>query len=104
MRVAGSAPSSGAPSAPASALASPVPLVRPAQLVLTGEGTTVRIDGAARGSCPLRLSVAAGTHSVEFTFPATGESQVETLALRPDDRVALRADFTGARPTIRVER
>jgi hypothetical protein len=74
------------------------------QLVLVGAGTTVRVDGVARGPCPVRLSVPPGAHSVEFTFPATGESQVETVSVNAEERSTLRADFTGARPSIRLER
>jgi hypothetical protein len=52
----------------------------------------------------MRLAVDAGPHSVVFTFPATGESKGTSLTLKGGERATLRADFTGATPSIRVER
>jgi hypothetical protein len=75
-----------------------------AQLALLGDGARVRVDGLARGSCPIKISVGPGKHTVEFSFPATGESEVETVTLQGGEKATLVADFTGARPTIRVER
>ena len=88
------------PVAPASAAA----VTGPAQLVLLGEGTTVRVDGVARGTSPARVSVDPGTHSVVFGFPATGETKTASVSVRSGERATLRADFTGAAPAIRVER
>jgi eukaryotic-like serine/threonine-protein kinase len=90
-----------APVGSATSAAAPLPR---AELALFGDGTRVRVDGVPRGSCPARVTVGPGAHTVEFSFPATGESQVETLALEAGQRATLRADFTGARPTIRIER
>jgi serine/threonine-protein kinase len=75
-----------------------------AQLVLLGDGTSVSIDGTPRGSCPTRLAVDPGPHSIVFSFAATGESKTESLTLRAGDRMTLRADFTGVTPTIRAAR
>jgi hypothetical protein len=48
--------------------------------------------------------VEPGTHAFLFSFPTTGESKGESLTVRAGERVTLRADFTKATPTIRVER
>jgi hypothetical protein len=45
-----------------------------------------------------------GPHDVRFTFDPTGESSGERLTLRAGERVTLRADFSSATPTLRVER
>ncbi|HTQ43843.1 MAG TPA: serine/threonine-protein kinase [Polyangiaceae bacterium] len=75
-----------------------------ATLMLLGDGTTVSIDGASRGPAPTKAAVDPGTHSVLFTFPATGEVKGTSLTVKSGDKVTLRADFTGATPTIRVQR
>ncbi len=75
-----------------------------AQLVLLGDGTLARIDGIARGSCPMRVAVEPGRHAVTFLFPPTGESKSERISVAPGERLSLRADFTGAAPTVRVAR
>jgi hypothetical protein len=41
---------------------------------------------------------------VLFAFPATGESKATSVTLRAGEHATMRADFTGARPTIRIER
>lgn len=96
--------------------AAPVPLPDPsvaasrtapverAQVVLLGDGTIVRVDGVLRGACPTRVAVEPGSHTIAFSFPATGESKSERVSLRAGDRMTLRADFTGAVPTIHLER
>ena len=85
----------------------------PAPSVAVGEGrlavfcdpeTKVTIDGAAKGSCPLNLTVETGPHEVRFVFVPTGESRGERVHVAKDKRVTLRADFTGSSPLIRVER
>jgi serine/threonine-protein kinase len=75
-----------------------------ATLTLLGDGTTVSIDGASRGSAPTKASVDPGTHSILFTFPATGEVKGTSLTVKSGDKATLRADFTGATPTLRVQR
>jgi serine/threonine-protein kinase len=75
-----------------------------AQLTLVGDGALVAVDGVARGACPARVALEAGPHTVVFSFPPTGESKAETLTLRVGDRTTLHADFTGAAPSIRVQR
>jgi serine/threonine-protein kinase len=79
-------------------------VVERAQLALLGEGASARVDGVPRGACPLHLTVDAGPHVVTFTFPATGEARSERIVLRGGERATLQADFTGAAPTIRIER
>jgi serine/threonine protein kinase len=75
-----------------------------AQLILLGDGTDVTVDGTARGRAPLRLALDPGAHSVRFTFPATRESKEVSLDLRATEQTTVRADFTGAQPTVRVQR
>ena len=75
-----------------------------AELELFGDGTVVRVDGVARGRCPTQLLLEPGRHSVVFSFPATGESKTESLTLHAGERATVRADFTAATPTIRVQR
>ena len=97
-------PTAGAnPSSPATAPTSPDPPDR-AHLVLLGDGTYVTVDGVSRGRAPARIAVEPGAHAVVFAFPATGESKAASLTLHPGERATMRADFTGAKPTIRVER
>jgi hypothetical protein len=75
-----------------------------AALTLLGDGTLVSVDGVARGASPVKLAIDPGQHAVLFTFPATGESKGTSLTLKAGDKATLRADFTGAAPTIRVQR
>jgi hypothetical protein len=77
-----------------------------AHLALFGDpGTLVAVDGTPRGRVPLRdLALEPGAHDVLFTFETTGERRGDRVTLRPGEKVRLRADFTGAVPTIRVER
>jgi eukaryotic-like serine/threonine-protein kinase len=92
-----------APAAPAGTPPSSVDLPDRAHLVLLGDGTFVTVDGAPRGSAPARVAVEPGTHAIVFAFPATGESKGASVTLRSGERATMRADFTGAKPTIRVE-
>jgi eukaryotic-like serine/threonine-protein kinase len=96
--------SSGIAAAPPTGATTTTPIIERAQLTLLGDGTLARVDGISRGACPARATVDPGTHSVTFSFPATGESKSERLTLSPGERTTLRADFTGATPSIRVER
>lgn len=89
--------------APSSTIAASVAAEK-ATLTLLGDGTTVTVDGVPRGAAPTRASVETGTHAVLFTFPATGEVKGTSITVKPGDRATLRADFTGATPTIRVQR
>jgi serine/threonine protein kinase len=75
-----------------------------ATLTLLGDGTTVTVDGVPRGEAPTKASVDPGAHAVLFTFPATGEVKGTSLTVKSGDKATLRADFTGATPTIRIQR
>jgi eukaryotic-like serine/threonine-protein kinase len=67
--------------------------------------TKAWVDGAARGTCPIRnLELAAGTHEVRFAFEPTGESLGDRVVLGENEFVTVRADFTAATPTVRVTR
>ncbi len=82
------------------------PVAGKAHLALFGDpGTLVSVDGRARGGVPVGdLALDPGTHDVLFTFEATGERRGDRITLSAGEKVRLRADFTGAVPTIRVER
>jgi len=67
-------------------------------------GTRVSVDGVARGACPVRISLDPGQHDARFSFDPTGESLSEGFRLKGGDKVTVRAEFTGARPTVRVQR
>jgi serine/threonine protein kinase len=108
-----SAPASASASAPAPAPAT-APASTPgastsasadrASLTLLGDGTLASVDGVARGATPTKVALDPGTHSILFTFPATGESKGTTLTLKAGEKATLRADFTGASPTVRIQR
>lgn len=67
--------------------------------------TRVTVDGVSRGVVPLQgIALDPGTHDVRFTFPDTGEQRSERLVLKAGERVRIRADFTGATPTVHVQR
>jgi serine/threonine-protein kinase len=106
-----------AESAHMTASAQPVPTTTPASptepsaaasqhasLTLLGDGTMVSVDGSSRRPAPVTVSLEPGAHSVVFTFPATGESKPASVSLRAGERATMRADFTGASPTVRVQR
>ncbi|MBX3191452.1 MAG: serine/threonine protein kinase [Labilithrix sp.] len=67
-------------------------------------GTRVSIDGVARGSCPVRLSLDPGQHDARFTFDPTGESHSIGFRARADEKLTVRAEFTGATPTVKIIR
>jgi serine/threonine protein kinase len=98
-------PALSATTVPASAASAP-PAVHGerARLLLLGDGTQVTVDGVTYGPSPQHVTVDPGSHNVVFRFAATGESRSEVLTVRPGDRATLRADFTSAVPTVRVER
>lgn len=115
--VASPSATTSAPVQPSAAVAPPAPAVpdptgtvgrtapvQHAQIVLLGDGTFVSVDGVSRGACPTRIATDPGTHTVAFSFPATGESRSQRVILHGGDRLTVRADFTAAIPTIRVER
>jgi serine/threonine protein kinase len=95
-------PAAATTTASASATASAA--VEKVTLLLLGDGTTVSVDGVSRGAAPVRASVEPGMHTISFSFPATGESKGIALNVKAGERPTLRADFTGATPTIRVQR
>jgi hypothetical protein len=72
--------------------------------MLLGDGTVVSVDGVARGRSPVRIAVEPGQHAVLFTFPATGESKRASITLKSGEKATMRADFTGAAPTISIQR
>ena len=78
--------------------------VERASLTLLGDGTFIAVDGVSRGPSPMKLAVEPGPHTVVFTFPATGESKGTSLTVKGGEKATLRADFTGATPTIRLQR
>ena len=96
---ASSTPTPTAPTPPTASVA-----VERATLTLQGDGTFIAVDGVTRGPSPVKLAVDAGPHTVVFTFPATGESKGTSLTLKGGEKATLRADFTGATPTIRLQR
>ena len=67
-------------------------------------GTRVSIDGTMRGACPVRVSLEAGSHDVRFTFDPTGESRGERISVKAGEKITVRAEFTGATPTVRIQR
>lgn len=76
-----------------------------ATIALVGDpGTRVWVDGASKGSCPQRVTVESGSHEVKFTFDPTGESLVERVTTKPNDHLTVRAQFTGATPTVKTQR
>lgn len=66
-------------------------------------GTKVSIDGVSRGACPVRLALEPGQHEVRFVFEPTGESRGERFSVKAGERVTVRAEFTGATPTVRIQ-
>jgi serine/threonine-protein kinase len=84
---------------------SALPVAGKASVALVGDpGTRVWIDGASRGGCPARVTLEPGSHEVRFTFDPTGESRVERFSVKSGDRVTVRADFTSATPTVKIQR
>jgi len=99
------APSGSAPPAHVSATPQVVPAQPKATIVLLGDlGTRVTVDGVGRGRTPARVSLDPGPHDVRFVFDPTGESRGERIVTRAGETVTMRADFTGASPTVRVQR
>jgi hypothetical protein len=67
-------------------------------------GTRVSVDGVSRGACPMSISLEPGQHEFRFMFDATGESRGERVGVKAGDKLTVRASFTGATPTIRIQR
>ncbi len=84
--------------------ASVVPSGRAAVMLLGDPGTNVSVDGQARGPCPQRIVLEPGQHEARFTFEPTGESRGERFGVKAGDRITVRADFTGATPTVKIIR
>jgi serine/threonine-protein kinase len=77
-----------------------------AHLALYGDpGTRAIVDGVAKGNCPVAdVSVEPGDHDVRFVFDVTGDTTGTRVTVKANERVKLRADFTGATPTVRIQR
>ncbi len=77
-----------------------------AHLALYGDpGTRALVDGVSRGSCPVAdVAIAAGEHDVRFVFDVTGDSSGTRINVKANEHLKIRADFTGATPTVRVQR
>ncbi|MBX3208121.1 MAG: protein kinase [Labilithrix sp.] len=104
--VSASAPATSAPaiSAPTTLGSAPLGAGKALVTFLGEPGTRVSIDGASRGPCPVRVTLADGPHDVRFTFDPTGESRGERFTVKAGDRVTVRAEFTGATPTVKIQR
>jgi eukaryotic-like serine/threonine-protein kinase len=70
--------------------------------LLGDPGTRVSVDGTSRGSTPVRISLEPGQHDVRFQFDPTGESRGERFSVKAGEKVTVRAEFTGASPTVRI--
>lgn len=102
---AASIPPTPAPSGAPTPSASTTVAAGKASVSLLGEpGTRVWVDGVSRGGCPARLTLDQGAHEVRFTFEPTGESLVERFTAKSGDHMTVRAQFTGATPTVKVQR
>jgi eukaryotic-like serine/threonine-protein kinase len=96
--------STAAPPVPSTSVSAAIAQGKAALSLLGDPGTRVWVDGTARGSCPARVAVEAGAHEVRFTFDPTGESRVERLTVKGGDHVTVKSDFTGASPTVTIQR
>jgi hypothetical protein len=52
----------------------------------------------------VRVNLEPGQHDVRFQFDPTGESRGERFSVKANERVTVRAEFTGATPTVRIQR
>ena len=97
----------GQPSSHATTSANPSATEKPGKALVSfygDPGTRVSIDGASRGPTPVKVSLEPGQHDVRFMFDPTGESRGERFSVKPGERVQVRAEFTGATPTVRILR
>jgi serine/threonine-protein kinase len=97
-------PASAAHGAPVTSASASAATGRALVSFLGDPGTRVSIDGASRGSCPVRVNLEPGQHDVRFQFDPTGESRGERFSVKANERVTVRAEFTGATPTVRIQR
>ena len=97
------ASTTAAPTAPATASTADT---KPAgHLALYGDpGTRAVVDGVSKGKCPLTIPIEPGEHEVRFVFDPTGDASGTRLTVKSGERVKVVADFTGATPTVRVQR
>ncbi len=89
---------------PSISVSAPVATGKAAMILLGDPGTRVSVDGTSRGPCPARVELSPGQHDVQFTFEPTGESRGEKVTLKGGDRITVRAEFTGATPTVKIQR
>lgn len=95
----------GATQGVSSSSASPTEKTGRALVSFLGDpGTRVSVDGTSRGSTPVRVSLEPGQHEVRFQFDPTGESRGERFSVKASEKVTVRAEFTGAIPTVRIHR
>ncbi len=90
--------------APPTSASSPEKPGRTMVAFLGDPGTRVSIDGTMRGACPVRVNLEPGQHDVRFTFDPTGESRGERISVKAGEKITVRAEFTGATPTVRIQR
>ena len=94
-----------APTTSAAGAASATEKAGRALVTFLGEpGTRVSVDGVPRGPCPARVSLEPGQHDARFSFDPTSESLSEGFRVKAGEKVTVRAEFTGARPTVRIHR
>lgn len=99
------APAPLVPTAAPAATSSATAAAGKASVTFLGEpGTKVSVDGVSRGACPVRVTLPEGLHEIRFTFDPTGESRGERLTVKSGDHVTVRAEFTGATPTVKIQR
>jgi hypothetical protein len=66
-------------------------------------GTRALVDGVSKGNCPLAdVPVEPGKHDIRFVFDVTNDATGTTVNVKANEHVKLRADFTGATPTVRT--
>lgn len=92
------------PTASATAATSAAAAADKVLVTLLGDGTTVRVDGTSRGPAPVKAALDPGVHSITFFYASTGESKGITFTLKPGEHPVVRADFTSATPTVRIQR